>query len=483
MTGTIQHIPVAIQLHDVSFRYAESNQGVFHVNLAVERGSCVALIGKSGCGKSTITRLINGLAPGFYKGELAGAIEVDGTPLTNLPSFEIARRVGSVFQDPRSQFFSSELAGEVAFACENLGFSQAEIRQSTNAAIQAFGVERLRHQSLDVLSSGEAQRVAIASTAAPAPSIIVLDEPTANLDEMGIAQLSEILKQLKAEGYTLVVAEHRLSWLHGLADRYLLFEEGELVQELTDRDLCAMSDTQRISCGLRSATPVRLSDFHNTPAEEQSEHPALAGESVGLTKHRHTLLQGVNIEIYPGHIHALTGCNGAGKTTLAKILSGLIRQTSGSVVLNGAPVRAHTRRQNVWFCSNNTATQFFTPSVEDELLLGCVPDDGMLERTRALLERLGIYEYRAAHPAALSGGQRQRLAIALAILSQRPVLIFDEPTSGLDAANMHVVAQELKSAAQEGRAILVITHDAEFVRACCTDVQELSKEESSVCCE
>ena len=198
-----------IELTRASFQYENSDRGVQDISLSVKGGECVVLTGLSGCGKTTVTRLVNGLAPSYYPGAFSGSVRIDGKDISRLSTWEIGRLVGSVFQDPKSQFFSSELAGEVAFPCENYGLSAREIRERTNAAIEALKLSRLKDRAVDVLSSGEKQRAAIASVYAMKPKVFVCDEPTANLDAAGTRQLAQTLRQLKEQGFTLLLAEHR----------------------------------------------------------------------------------------------------------------------------------------------------------------------------------------------------------------------------------------------------------------------------------
>ena len=433
-----------IRMENVSFHYADCEQGVKDINLTIHDGECVVLTGPSGGGKTTLTRLLNGLAPAYYTGSMEGHIFLDDTPLETLPQYAVGRRVGSVFQDPKSQFFSSELAGEVAFACENYGMAREEVRSRTDAAIQTFSLEHLRGRSLDVLSSGEKQRVAIASVYALRPGVYVCDEPTANLDGEGSEQLAETLKKLKAEGCTLVIAEHRLAWLSGIADRFLYLDGGRILWE---------------------KSPVEMA--HMSEGERESGDVFIRTEDLSCKRKGNLIFHHLSLSVCAGQVTAVTGRNGAGKTSLAMALSGLWKESGGSVLIGGEKLRAAGRRRRAWYSANDTGTQFFTNSVTEELLLGDHHSQTRLEQAGGLLKRLGLYAYKDAHPATLSGGQKQRLSLACGILSGRDVLIFDEPTSGLDGGNMRIIADMLRNEADKGKTILVITHDVELIRRCC----------------
>lgn len=349
--------------------------------------------------------------------------------------------------------------------------STEEIRRRTDEAIVALGLERLRERPLDILSSGEKQRAAIASVYALQPRIYVCDEPTANLDNEGTAQLAEILRKLKAEGNTLVIAEHRLVWLQGIADRYIYISDGAVQWEKTAAQMQTLTWEERQAYGLREITEGK----RTLPVSMQMEQaPMLSVLNLSYRKKKKWIFSNLDFSLYSGQITALTGKNGAGKTSLAMVLTGLWKQSSGEIQIGGKRLAAGKRRKAIWYSSNDTGTQFFTNSVTEELLLHSDYAPERLERARTLLKKLGLYAYKDAHPAALSGGQKQRLSIACGILSDRSILIFDEPTSGLDGGNMGIVADVLRAEAEVGKTILVITHDQELMHRCCENAVTLA---------
>lgn len=458
-----------IRMKDVSFRYLNSTEGVSGIDLMVNEGECVVFTGPSGGGKTTLTRLLNALAPSYYTGTLTGTISINGKSLTQMPQYTVARQIGSVFQDPKSQFFSSELAGEAAFACENYGFSAEEIRDRTDDAIVSFGLNGFRSRNLDVLSSGEKQKVAIASVYALRPDIYVCDEPTSNLDKTGAEQLATVFKQLKAEGHTIIIAEHRLSWLHGIADRFIYVRDGRVLWERNAVEMEQLSPEEIERYGLREITEKGDRTIL-TPTWNTDQSPALCVKSLSCRRRKTKIFRDINFSAPVGQITAITGHNGIGKTSLALVLSGLWKEESGQVLVDGRELSARERRKKTWYSSNDTGTQFFTNSVSEEILLNMKPSEEHLEKARSLLKRLGLYRYKNVHPASLSGGQKQRLAIACGVLSDRTILIFDEPTSGLDGGNMKIIADVLREAADQKKVILVITHDDELICRCDSEI-------------
>jgi energy-coupling factor transport system ATP-binding protein len=438
------------------------------INLRIETGECVILTGRSGNGKTTLTRVINGLAPSYYGGILTGNVLIDGKPLAALPSWERARILGNVFQDPQSQFFSGELAGEIAFACENLGFPLAEIRRRTDGVIRDMNLDHLRRVPLDLASSGAMQKIAVASVRSVSPDIYILDEPSANLDEEASFRLAEILTDLKKQGRTIVIAEHRLSWLMEPADRIVYLERGRIRAEYRPAELKALPPERLRALGLRSPERIDAPRLPVPEAKTGNGTPAIEGRNISYRVKAAAILSGISLRVFPGTITAITGRNGAGKTSLGKILCGLVRESGGRVLIQGKPVRPGKRAPSVWYGANNTALQFFTHRVSEELLLLSPRDEERIETARKILKQLGLYEYRDAHPATLSGGQKQRLSLACGMLSGRDICIFDEPTSGLDGEGLLMVSRCLREMAATGKAILIITHDTGLIRECCT---------------
>ena len=445
-----------IELTHASFQYENSDRGVQDISLSVKSGECVVLTGLSGCGKTTVTRLVNGLAPSHYPGAFSGSVRIDGKDISRLSTWEIGRLVGSVFQDPKSQFF--------------YGLSAREIRERTDAAIEALQLSRLKDRAVDILSSGEKQRAAIASVYAMKPKAFVCDEPTANLDAAGTRQLAQTLRQLKEQGFTLLIAEHRIDWLMGIADRFLYLRDGRIAAEYTPKDLLLLPEADILGMGLRSPHEGKC-----LPAPSVLDESPAVLKTAGLSKRirKEVIFEDISLSVPKGKVTAITGQNGAGKTTLAQILCGLARQTRGHILIDGKKARAAARRREIYYCGNDTSTQFFTASVAEELLLNTELTEENKDRARHLLKEFGLYEYRDTHPSTLSGGQKQRLAIACAIFSGRRILILDEPTSGLDGQNMRLIAERLKSEARNGRTILVITHDRELIESCCDRIAKI----------
>lgn len=472
-----------ISVRHVSFAYSNSDESIHDVSLEVHAGECVVLCGPSGSGKTTIVRLVNGLAGSYWPGSGTGLIELSGRPASKLAPWERVQVVGSVFQDPASQFFSNQLAGEVAFGCENLGFDHGCVVRATDAAIAALSLDGLRECSNDRLSSGQKQRVAIASALAPGPASLVMDEPSSNLDEPSAEELGHLLEDLKSRGYALLIAEHRLAYLMGVADRFCYVHQGRIDCELTKEEMLALSDRERADMGLRSPNAIVRPNLPDPSlqAASKGEKPALAMHDVSVSFHGLRVLKDISLDIARGQITALTGVNGTGKTTLTRVAAGLVKPVRGSVAVEGRRMGMRRLRKKVWLTPNDVRSEFFSTSVEREVMLLMEPTRENRCRAERALSALGLWELRKQYPRTLSGGQRQRLSVACGLVAQRPVLVLDEPTSGLDSLNLERLAHALEYAADEGCAVLVATHDNEFMHSCCSYDYRLDAAEPIAC--
>lgn len=459
-----------ISIDNVSFGYGEAQEILSQVSASITPGECVLLCGASGCGKTTVTKLINGLIPAFTPGcRLEGRVEVDGLDPGTTPMYELARKVGSVFQNPKSQFFNLDTDSELAFGLENEGRPPEEIRKRVSDTVDALHLQELQARNIFSLSGGLKQLLAFGSIYAMGPEIFVLDEPTANLDQDAIARLHDQIAGLKRQGRTVVIAEHRLYFLTDLIDRALYLRDGVLERTFTREQFCALTDREREALGLRTLIPAGCTLPAAAPAG------AKEGLSVeGLTcayRKEPPVFQALSFSARPGELVAITGPNGVGKTTLSRCLCGLIREQAGQIALNGRPLNRKKRQKAAFCVMQDVNHQLFSDSVWGECRMSApdVPDSTL----KGVLDSLHLLPFRERHPMSLSGGQKQRLAVATALLSEKPILIFDEPTSGLDYARMVEVPGVIRSLAQQGRIVLVVTHDQEFLQRACDRVLRL----------
>ncbi len=467
-----------IEIDNVNFRYKGTDEGGLHdITLTINDGEVVLLCGASGCGKTTIGRLINGLIPHYYKGELTGSITVNGRDITQTELYDLAGVVGTVFQNPRSQFFAIDTDGEITFGAENVGLPPDEIISRKNAAAYEMHIERLLDRSIFELSGGEKQIIACASVSVLSPDIIVLDEPSSNLDSSAIEKLKAILSDWKSQGKTIIIAEHRMYFLRELADRMLLLENGRITKELSADEIRALTYANTERMGIR---PLSLADIGYSRENTSKQNEMLILENFVFTykdgKH------GINIpklELPTQSITAIIGHNGAGKSTLARNICGLERKCKGVMKLNGKTLKAKDRLKSCYMIMQDVNHQLFTESVRDEVMLS-ITDDQMTDTDKAarsmdILSQLDLSGYGDKHPMALSGGQKQRTAIASGIASSKPIIIFDEPTSGLDLAHMKQVAGEIMKLRDMGKTVFIVTHDLELILSCCDHIVRLEK--------
>ena len=511
-----------IRFCDVSFYYGETGSAdnrqdacIEGMSFDIRDGECVVLCGRSGAGKSTVSRLINGLAPAFYEGTLHGSVLVAGREPASMPPEQRVRTFGVVFQDPRSQFFMNNVQDEIAFSAENIGLEPMYVKEKIREAAALLNIEPLLCRTVDTLSAGQKQRVAIAAALILSPQILILDEPVSNLDADGIEILTGLLAEIKKRGTTIIISEHRLHTFLGIADSFLHIENGRAAHRWTADEFCRLQEGELRQFGFRypgmaelslrtnhirttevigqpesaalKETPKRAAAVETStpdPAVKLPEAAKIEPDAVrsalcvsdvtylyrnaryaednsekGSSKERECGIRNISLAFPQGSVTALTGKNGAGKTTLCKVLCGLLRQQSGCITLNGQKLSCAQRRPMSYFVMQDADYQLYSDSVINELLLGREPSQSVKERAEKALELFRLQAVRNRHPASLSGGEKQRVVIAAAYCSEAQLFVFDEPTSGMDGEGLLSMVQWVDMLAQAGKTVVIITHD------------------------
>ena len=482
-----------IRFENVSYQYQDTKEAkqLEEIELTIPQGRFLLVAGKSGCGKSTLAQCINGLIPYFHEGEMTGSIWLGKYETTGLSIEEIGEKVGSVFQDPRSQFFTTNTIDEIAFGCQNMSLPREEILKRVEETIRTFRIEDLKDRSLFELSSGQKQKVAIASCYCMKPKIYIMDEPSANLDPGAIEEFEEILATLKARGNTVILIEHRLYYAKDLMDEMIYMENGRITERMSREEALALSGEELKKRGLRAFELDQIGIRKEKRTAEKTDLLEVKNVAFAYKKKRKKdrfafgrikaenkedpLLTDVSFTAYGGEVIGIVGQNGVGKTTLARVLTGLLSEKEGDIYFNGRRLDAKERLQNSYFVLQDSDYQLFSESVEREICLGHEGEEDIAERGEKILEALGLGSYMNTHPAALSRGQKQRLTIAGALVSRAPIQVLDEPTSGLDGASMQEVIDLLKEMKNRGKIVFVISHDYEFLVNGCDRILQVGE--------
>jgi energy-coupling factor transporter ATP-binding protein EcfA2 len=514
-----------IDVRNVTFTYPRGTQPVLKgVSLQIHQGEYVVITGPTGCGKTTLALCLNGIIPHLVEGEMSGEVSVGGLNTRDHPIHEMTTQLGMVFQNPEDQLFSLKVEDEVAFGVENMGYSRPEIVERVDAAIQEVGLGSRREYSIFHLSGGQKQKVAIATNLAIAPSILVLDAPTADLDPVSSQEVVNTLVELRRRESTktFIVIDSDLSDVLDLADRILVMEDGQIVLDETPQALLQNHFEKLVSLGVRMPDHVNLMHWLNqklpevteffleedkvrelltsllhkksltVPASNNNQRGSAGGEDQPIIqfqgvsfqyKNGPVILDHFDMQMQEGEWLAIIGENGTGKSTLLKLISGLIKPDGGDVITAGVNTNTKVLEdviRNIGYLFQNPDNQIFMSSLEEEIAFGPkrrnLPPEEVQARVDEALKTVGLEKFRSIHPFTLSRGQRQRLAVATVLAVRPKLLLLDEPTTGQDQIaldSLMALTQSLIS--EHGATVVMVTHDMDLVARYATRVIVLDK--------
>jgi energy-coupling factor transporter ATP-binding protein EcfA2 len=501
-----------IRLRELSFTYNGADRPALNnINLTIEDGQFVLVSGASGGGKSTLCRCFNGLVPHFYGGTISGQAEVQGMDILEHPPKELATKVGMVFQDPENQLVTSDVEREIAFGLENLGYPKNLIARRIEEALDTAGIAQLRFARNNELSGGEKQKVAIASVLALHPEILVLDEPTSELDPQSAEEVLRLLERLNDElGLTVILIEQRLDRVVHLVDRLLVMGGGKILADGTPREVMG-GDSEGLGIGLPpvirlmrqlegkdlalNGLPLTVKDarlqlqkvLQNVKTSAFADagagsKPVLNAEKLWFSYGERAVLRNINLDIGRGGFIGIMGRNASGKTTLVKQFNGLLKPTRGKVRLEGVDTRKSTAAdlsRRVGYVFQNPNDHLFADSVEDEIAFSLrnrgAEESEITKAVEGMLNEFELTHYRHSYPRNLSGGEKQRVALASVLVAEPEVIVLDEPTRGMDYVLKKKLINYLDDYRRRGNTVIMVSHDVETIAECAERVVLLSE--------
>ncbi len=486
----------AVSIENLTFTYQGTRRAALqNIHGQIEDGTFVAVMGHGGAGKSTLCCSLNSLVPRFFRGEYRGRVLMNGEEVARRRVAEMSRHVGLVLQDFEAQLFSTNVELEMAFGPENHCLPREEIKRRIERYLSFTGLGKLRNREPSSLSGGQKQRLAIGSVIALEPKLLVMDEPTTDLDPLGRDEVLSVAKSIREEGRMLLIVDHEPETAV-TADQVWLMRDGQIVSKGSPSEILVDVAAMK-SCGIRTLPTVELFHSLNWPgtpltvetAIEMIQNHRLAKRPEARAKtasaasaqgfpilkaeelryiyptHRVEALRGVDLNIYEGEFIAMLGQNGSGKTTLAKHFNGLLKPCSGRIVVWNKPTTAYSHRELarlVGYVFQNPDHQIFARTVADEVGFGLKmrgeTPQAIEKYVAEALEVVGLQGYEQKVPFALTKGERQRVAVASVLATQPRVIILDEPTTGLDYRHQRNMMEMLRRLNQIGHTIIIITH-------------------------
>ncbi len=492
--------PIAT-LKDVSYKYPRSEEFVLaNVNLEINKGEFLGIIGPTGAGKSTLCLALNGIVPQFYGGRFFGRVETAGFDTLEHPISSLATHVGQVFEDPETQLISTSIENEIAFALENLKFEREVIMERIPKVLEAVRLDEDVTKHPHELSGGQKQRLAIAAAIAVQPSLLILDEPTSQLDPVGAEEVFATAYDLNQDlGMTIVMASHASEEMATFADRIVLLSKGEILALGTPDEIYAEIEmlisneirppqtastffylkenglaVPKIPVRMREAVP-QLKELYKNARPQPIELPRVSekrGEPLlSLENLKHVYpdgteaLNGVSLDIREGEYVLIIGQNGAGKSTLVKHFLNLLQPTGGVVKVEGTPTEdlsVSELARRIGYVAQNPDNQIFNTNVKEEISFALknldYPEAEVKSRTTESLESMGLLEFQDQHPLALPKGDRARVVIAAILAMEPEIIIFDEPTTGQDYRGARYILDISRRLHEMGKTVIVITH-------------------------
>ncbi|MGN7295793.1 ABC transporter ATP-binding protein [Ferdinandcohnia sp. SAFN-114] len=498
-----------IHVKDLNFSYPNVDKKTLkNINLQVNKGEFVLISGTSGSGKTTLAKCLNGIIPHLSEGNLEGDIVINGKNTQYVPMHELSSEIGMVFQNPEDQIFSIRVEDEVAFGVECQGYTQAEIKKRVAYGLQKLRLEDIKKHITFSLSGGQKQKVSIASNLAMLPSILILDDPTTDLDPVSKQEVMDILAELKQElDTTFLIIEHDLNDLIEFIDRVVIMHEGEVLYNGCPGEIFNKHFYELNELGIRIPDHIRLAKYlfekgftldtfpitkkevlewakqllkskkltfpeqKIKPKQDYSELVATLRKVDFSYSKEKQILHDINLDIRKGELLAIVGHNGCGKSTLMKNLIGLLKPTHGDVEINSKNTKKSKVQDiilDIGYVFQNPDNQLFCNTVEDEIKFGLknrgYAEDIINQQLELAINTVGLQNKRKEHPFSLSRGERQRLAVATMLVSNPKIILLDEPTTGQDEQNLKSLLSLMETLIKNNQAtIVMITHDMEVV--------------------